>query len=136
MADSTGKTVEFSIHFKSGKRGRQKLVVGKATKPAKLPAGRTPRVSKLMALARKMDDILNRGEIKDYAELAMLSHVSRARITQIMNLLNLAPDIQEALLFLPNTSSRYDKIKIRHMQPITRELSWHDQRNRWRKFLE
>ncbi len=131
MAYSTGKTVEFSIHFKSGKRGRQKLVVGKATIPAKLPAGRTPRVSKLMALARKMDDILNRGEIKDYAEIAMLLHVSRARITQIMNLLNLAPDIQEALLFLPSTNSGNDNITIRHMQPITRELSWTNQRTRW-----
>ncbi|WP_339748247.1 hypothetical protein [uncultured Rubinisphaera sp.] len=35
-----------------------------------------------------------------YAEPARLVYVSRARMTQIMNLLNLAPEIQEAILFL------------------------------------
>src|SRR3712207_3152134 len=34
-------------------------------------------------------------------KVARLGHVTRARVTQIMNLLNLAPDIQEAILFLP-----------------------------------
>jgi hypothetical protein len=41
--------------------------------------------------------------VTDYADLARLGHVTRARVTQIMNLLNLAPDIQEELVFLPKT---------------------------------
>ena len=43
------------------------------------------------------------GVVADYATLAELAHVSRARMSQIMNLLMLAPDIQETLLFLPRT---------------------------------
>ncbi len=37
-------------------------------------------------------------EVRDYADLARLGYVTRARLTQIMNLLLLAPDIQDALL--------------------------------------
>jgi hypothetical protein len=70
---------------------------------AKLPqepaAPRMPRITRLMALAIKFQDMVDRGEIRDYADLARLGYVTRARITQIMNLLNLAPEIQEMLLF-------------------------------------
>jgi hypothetical protein len=47
-----------------------------------------------MALAIKFQDMVDRGEVRDYADLARLGYISRARITQKMNLLNLAPDIQ------------------------------------------
>lgn len=70
------------------------------------PAGNLPRITKLMALAIRFDSLVSRGEVQDYADLARLGYVTRARITQIMNLLNLAPDIQEALLFLPRTTQR------------------------------
>jgi hypothetical protein len=52
-----------------------------------------------MALAIKFQDLVDRGEVRDYADLARLGYVTRARITQIMNLLLLAPDIQEQLIF-------------------------------------
>jgi len=61
---------------------------------------RIPRISRLMALAIKFQEMVDRGEVRDYADLARLGYVTRARITQIMNLLNLAPDIQEELLDL------------------------------------
>jgi hypothetical protein len=51
-----------------------------------------------MALAIKFQDMVDRGEVRDYAELAQLGYVTRARLTQIMNLLLLGPDIQERLL--------------------------------------
>ncbi len=54
-----------------------------------------------MALAIRFERLIQAGEVADYAELARLGHVTRARITQIMNLRLLAPDIQERLLFLP-----------------------------------
>ena len=46
------------------------------------------------------------GVVADYADLARLGQVIRARVTQIMNLLNLAPDIQEEILFLPRVVER------------------------------
>ena len=68
----------------------------------------------------------------DYADLARLGHVTRARVTQIMNLLQLAPEIQEALLFLPRTVKGRDPIREHHVRPIAAELEWRKQRRLWR----
>ena len=95
------------------------------------PAGRVPRVSKLMALAIRFDGLLQRGEVKDYAELARLGHVTRARVTQIMNLLNLAPDIQEQLLFLPEVEHGRDPVKEWQVRPVAAEVDWGRQRGMW-----
>lgn len=54
----------------------------------------------------------------DQAELARLGHVTRARLTKIMNLLNLAPDIQGAVLFLPPTENGRDAVTERDLRPI------------------
>jgi hypothetical protein len=82
------------------------------------PAGNLPRITKLMALAIRFDTLVSRGEVQDYADLARLGYVTRARITQIMNLLNLAPDIQEALLFLPRTTSGRDMFREKELRSI------------------
>ena len=66
--------------------------------------GSIPRIARLMALALRFDGLLRQKAIRDYAELAKLGRVTRARMTQIMKLLNLAPDIQEQLLFLPGVT--------------------------------
>ena len=71
------------------------------------------------------------GVVKDYAELARLGHVSRARITQIMNLLLLAPEIQEEILFLPKTTTGHDPIKLKHLQAVALERDWGRQREMW-----
>jgi len=75
--------------------------------------------------------LIAEGAVTDYADLAALGHVTRARITQIMGLLNLAPDIQEALLFLPRTLSGRDPITERKLRPVTAELGWCEQRRMW-----
>ena len=59
---------------------------------------RIPRITRLMALAIKFETMVERGEVRDYADLARLGYVTRARLTQIMNLLLLAPDIQFRIL--------------------------------------
>jgi hypothetical protein len=59
-----------------------------------------------------------------------LGHVSRVRITQIINLLLLAPDIQEEILFLPKTTKGHGPIKLRHLQAIVLEKDW-GQQERW-----
>jgi len=86
-----------------------------------------------MALAIKLDGLVRRGAVRDYAALARLGHVSRARITQIMNLLLLAPDIQEQLLFLPDTLRGRDPLHLRQLQPIALLPDWNAQRPRWRR---
>src|SRR5262245_55416654 len=52
------------------------------------------------------------------ANCSVVGHVTRARFTQIMNLLQLAPDIQEELLFLPRIQRGADPISEPHLQPI------------------
>jgi hypothetical protein len=57
-----------------------------------------PRIARLMALAINFQNMVDGGEVRDHANLARLGYVSRARLRQIMNLLHLAPGIQERLL--------------------------------------
>ena len=97
-----------------------------------LPKGRVPRITRLMALAIKFDGYLRDGLVHDYAELARLGHVSRARITQIMDLTLLAPEIQEAILDLPHTVKGRDPIRERHVRSLLAASDWARQRAIWR----
>jgi hypothetical protein len=65
--------------------------------------------------------MLDRGEVESMADLARLGRVSRARITQIMDLLMFAPEIQEALLF----SGR--EVRLRDAASLARYAEWADQ---------
>ena len=89
---------------------------------------RIPRIARLMALAIKFQDMVDRGEVRDYADLARLGYVTRARITQIMNLLNLAPDIQQSFL----NGSVNSGITERKARDMTRLVCWDEQRGLFR----
>ena len=102
-------------------------------RPVPLPAGRVPRIARLLALAHKLDNLLRQKAIPNYAALARLGHVSRARISQITNLLHLAPDIQEAILFLPLTVRGRDAIRLRQLRALTQVLDWSRQRALWQQ---
>jgi hypothetical protein len=52
-----------------------------------------------------LEDMIGRGEAKDYADLAWLNCLCRERINQIVRLNYLARDIQVELLYLPPTTS-------------------------------
>lgn len=98
--------------------------------------GNVPRVARLMALAIHFEGLLRRGEVPDYATLARLGQVTRARMSQIMGLLGLAPDIQEAILFLPRTLQGRDPITEHDLRPVTRILDWERQRAAWRRLRQ
>jgi hypothetical protein len=107
---------------------RPKATEAPATAPARLP-----RITRLMALAIKLQEMVDRGEVRDYADVARLGYVSRARMTQIMNLLNLAPDIQEYLLLL---SGNARMLPERQLRPLARRARWADQRALWAQLLD
>jgi hypothetical protein len=113
-----------------GNLGPQLAAAGEPRPPVTL--SRVPRISRLMALALRFDQLVHDGHIADYAALARLGQVSRARISQIMNLLLLAPDIQEALLFLPATQRGRDPIHLAALQPLTALPDWQRQRRLWK----
>jgi hypothetical protein len=96
------RVLECMIRLQREGKGAQRLVSAPPRTGRRAP-GRIPRIARLLALAHKLEDLVRQGIIADYATLARLGQVSRARVTQIMNLLHLAPAIQEALLFLPRT---------------------------------
>ena len=123
----------WNVNFETQRKGQR--VISTEKKAPALPEGRIPRISRLMALAHHLEELVVSGKVKDYAELARLGHVSRARITQIMNLLLLAPDIQEELLFLPKTVAGHDPIKLRHLQAVALERDWGRQRERWKRLI-
>jgi hypothetical protein len=85
-----------------------------------------------MALAIKFQDMVDGGEVRDYADLARLGYVSRARITQIMNLLNLAPDLQEQLLLRPHPLAVTLPIGERDIRRLVSAVDWGVQRRLWK----
>jgi hypothetical protein len=127
-------TIEQPIHFDRRGKGARKVMRCGPGSPTEL-TGRVPRVARLMALALRLDGLLRDGTISDAAEIARLGHVSRARVSQILNLLNLAPDIQEALLFLPPVRSGRDPIILADMQAIALAADWRKQRRAWGSLL-
>ena len=131
MNDSLPR-IQCQIRLVSGAGGRRRIVGPEHPAPGKTVAGRTPRVTRLMALAIHFDELLRIGVVADYAQLARLGHVSRARISQVMNLLTLSPDIQEQILFLPQTKRGRDPIRERQLRPIAAVPDWPQQRRMWR----
>jgi hypothetical protein len=124
-------TITCPVHFHCQSRGRKRLESGAAPTAVVREPGRVPRVARLMALALRFDAQFRCGEFGSYTEMAALGHVTRARISQVMNLLNLAPDIQEAILFLPRTTCGRDPIHLRQLQPIASTIDWRKQRALW-----
>jgi hypothetical protein len=127
-------TIEVPVPLQPvGRCGRRGLCP-EGDKPS-LPPGRVPRVARLMALALRLEQLVRTGQVRNYTELASLGHLTRARISQIMNLLHLAPDLQEALLFLPPTLRGRDPIILADLMPIAAACDWRKQRRLWRQLL-
>jgi hypothetical protein len=125
-------TVECTIHFQRRGHGARRQIVAAPAPPQPSP-GRVPRISRLMALALRFEQLIHAGHVVDYADLARLGHVTRARLTQIMNLLLLAPDIKEEILFLPRVAQGRDPIHLGQLQSIALTADWREQRRLWRE---
>jgi hypothetical protein len=119
------------VHFGRANRGR-KVIAERASEDTP-DLGRVPRIARLMAMAIHVDDLVRRGEIADYAELARLAHVTRPRATQVMNLTHLAPEIQEELLGLARSAGGQDALTERQVRPIAAVPDWRKQRAMWRQ---
>jgi len=123
--------MEYTVHFERGRHGQLELQPGEAPPDPDEDTGVVPRIAKLMALAIRFDGLVRRGEVADFAEIAALGHVTRARVSQIVNLLNLAPDIQEAILFHEPVRGDRDAIPEREVRAIAAEPDWMKQRKLW-----
>jgi hypothetical protein len=86
-----------------------------------------------MALAIRFDGLIRDGVVADQSQLARLAKITQPRMTQVMNLLHLAPDIQEELLFLPAAESGREPIHEKLLRPVAAEVDWQGQRIMWAK---
>lgn len=116
--NADGRTLELEITIQTvkGRRGRRRReAAANLSEPLIIP-----RITRLVALAIKFQEMVDRGEVRDYADLARLGYVTRARLTQIMNLVLLAPDIQEQILFLDRQWRLAGDPRARHTSPTRR----------------
>ncbi len=108
----------FKVRYKVGFGRRQ-------AKPAKRKARSRPnppsRVASLLALAHYVERLVEGGTLKDYADTTRLLGMTRARMTQVINLLNLSPAIQEAVLLGDL------KVSERQLRAPAREILWKTQ---------
>ena len=130
------QTVVCRVPFRRRLHQRDKTIARPVEVAPEVPAGRVPRIARLMALALRFEQLLCEGKIRNYAELARLGHVSRARVSQIAQLLSLAPTIQETLLFLPRTTSGRDPIHLRQLLSVAAVLEWRQQLVLWKALQE
>jgi len=92
-------------------------------------------VARLLALAHRFEGLLRSGVIGSHTDLARLAGVSGPRVTQILNLLYLAPEIQEAILDLPPTCRGRDPISEPDLRPIAAVPEWSKQIRLWNEIL-
>lgn len=123
------RTVVRPIHFV--RRGRRTKAVFAPDVAATALPNRVPRVARLMALAIHFDGMLRKGVVADQSELAEICNVTQPRMTQIMNLCHLAPDIQEEILFLPLVMSGCDPVHEHMLRDVACVMDWMEQRRRW-----
>ena len=98
--------------------------------------GRIPRISRLVALAIKLERLLRDGTIESHRAVAEVGQISRSRMSQILTLADLAPSIQEAILFLPRTITGRDPITEAAVRPIAREVDWEWQVKQFRSLMD
>ncbi len=125
-------TVKQKLHFQRSARGRRRITDSPPATETVEP-GRVPRISRLMALAIKFDRMIREGIVVDQSELARLTHVTQPRMTQIMKLLLLSPDIQETLLFLPRVERGKNPVTERDLRAVVAEVVWGRQREMWKR---
>ncbi|QDU28945.1 hypothetical protein ETAA8_40510 [Anatilimnocola aggregata] len=121
-------TIERKVVFQTSHRDRNRGTDARRTTGLQ---ARVPRVAKLMALAIRLDQLIRDGQVADRAEAARLGHVTRARLTQIMNLLHLAPDLQEQILLLPSIERGRAQFTEKQLRPIAATPCWKQQRRMW-----
>jgi hypothetical protein len=133
---------DFRVRFSLGSKGRRRVFeapsgaapekgIDSAPEPEIVaPPERVPKIALLLVLGHHFERRVRDGVVKDYSEIARLTGVTRARVTQIVNLTLLAPEIQDALLRLPGGSG----ITERNLRPLTCCADWRTQRTLW-KFL-
>ena len=123
----SNEAIEVSFQLHSGPR----VPTRAAGTHSAQSTGRLPRVTQVLALAIQFQKMIADGEAKDYTDLARLGGICRERVSQIMRLIYLAPDIQVELIYLPPTATGRFPLAETSLRKIASLLSWAEQRREW-----
>lgn len=88
-------TVTRTVSFVRGPRGRKRLTDPPPADPPPA-AARIPRIARLMALSLRFEELVRSGEVADRGALARAARVTESRVTQVLGMCLLAPDIEPA----------------------------------------
>ena len=118
------------------RRGRGYVFTEKPPEPKPVhdPVRRPARVAQMLAFAHGLGAAIERGDFRDQADAARHFQLTRARITQLMNLTLLAPDIQEQVLFLEAVDGR-EPMSERDLRAVIYAGDWGAQRAQWREIV-
>jgi hypothetical protein len=82
-----------------------------------------------------MERLVREGAVDSYGDLAAVGQISRARMSQILQLADLAPSIQEQILLLPRTLRRTDPVTEKDLRQVARVIDWESQRKSFLSLL-
>ena len=102
--------------------------------PKPVPTRQPARVARMLALANDLQDKLDRGVHQDQATLARELGLTPTKVTRLLDLALLAPDIQEEILFLEAVDGK-EPVTERALREVVRHPSWSEQRKAWRALL-
>ena len=128
-AGKQGKRIFTSYLFR-GRKGAEVVFSQEPPPPPPETVRRPARVARMLALAHRLQRSIDSGEIHDRAAVARQYGLTRARVTQLLNLTLLAPDIQEQVLALEAVDG-LEPTSERALRGVSREMAWGEQRRRW-----
>jgi hypothetical protein len=94
------------------------------------PVRRPAQVAHMLALAHHIQGAIDRGDFEDRADVARHLNLTRARITQVLDLILLAPDLQEAVLDLEAVDG-VEPFSEHVLRSLARPAAWAEQRSHW-----
>jgi len=111
--------------------GRLGVTLAPGAAPARREVVRRPAaVAMRLAKALSWHEAVEGGHYPSFAALARAEGMAPQRMAQILDLTLLAPDIQEAVLFL-EAEDGVEPISERAVRAIAADVDWSAQRARW-----
>lgn len=121
----TAKVFTGALHRVQRRQGKRFVA-----EPPPGPVRRPARAAVMVALAHKIQAAIDGGVVRDRAEVARRLGFTRARITHILDLTLLAPDLQEQVLEF-HAVDGVEPLSERSLRAVARVASWEEQRQRW-----
>ncbi len=117
---NTGMRFEFKTDLKKTRHMRD---------PRKIRIKKEPLLRQHIVLAYQIQELFEKEKAKNLRQVGQWLHMTQARISQIMNLFFLSPDIQEEILF--SDREKISQITEHKIRKIPMEINWDKQREMW-----